>query len=69
MKMNTFIRPACPTCPDNYNRGEQVEWRVGYELTGQPGERNNKPGAEGGDVLGEQRALREEREIPPQGPL
>lgn len=52
MKMNTFARPNCPTCPVNYNKGEQVEWRVSYELTGQPGERNNKPGADGGDVLG-----------------
>lgn len=52
MKMHTYARPACPTCPDNYNKGEQVEWKVGYELTGQPGERNNKPGADGGDVLG-----------------
>ena len=52
MKMHTYARPACPTCPDNYNKGEQVEWKIGYELTGQPGERNNKPGADGGDVLG-----------------
>ena len=52
MKMSTYNRPACPTCPANYNRGEQVEWRIGYELTGIPGERNNKPGSAGGDVLG-----------------
>ena len=52
MKIEYFTRPACPTCPDNYNKGEQVEWKVGYELTGQPGERNNKPGVDGGDVLG-----------------
>lgn len=51
MKMKYFNRPNCPTCPDNYNRGEQVEWKIGYELTGQPSERNNRPGADGGDVL------------------
>lgn len=52
MKKNTFARPNCPKCPDGYNRGEQVEWRVGYELTGKPSERNNKPATTGGDVLG-----------------
>ena len=52
MKLNTYKRANCPNCPDNYNRGEQVEWRVGYELTGIPGERNNKPGSAGGDVDG-----------------
>lgn len=52
MKMNHFARANCPACPDGYNRGEQVEWKVGYELTGQPGERNNKAGSEGGDVNG-----------------
>jgi len=51
MKMNIYSRPACPACPANYNRGEQVEWRVGYEKTGVPGERNNKPASAGGDVL------------------
>lgn len=51
MKMNFFNRPNCPTCPESYNKGEQVEWRVGYELTGEPSKRNNKAGAEGGDVL------------------
>ena len=52
MKMNTYNRPNCPACPDDYNRGERVEWKVGYELTGEPSKRNNKPGSEGGDVLG-----------------
>jgi hypothetical protein len=51
MRKCTYARPNCPACPADYNRGEQVEWRVGYELTGEPGERNNKPGAAGGDVL------------------
>lgn len=51
MKKTTYTRPNCPACPAGYNRGEQVEWRVGYELTGEPSERNNKPGAAGGDVL------------------
>lgn len=51
MKMKNFARPNCPTCPESYNKGEQVEWKVGYELTGKPSERNNKPGADGGDVL------------------
>lgn len=51
MKMKNFARPNCPTCPIGYNKGEQVEWRVGYELTGKPSERNNKPATAGGDVL------------------
>lgn len=52
MKMISYSRPDCPNCPDNYNRGERVEWRIGYELTGEPGKRNNKPATDGGDVLG-----------------
>lgn len=52
MKKNTFARANCPACPANYNKGEQVEWKIGYELTGEPAVRNNKPGADGGDVLG-----------------
>lgn len=51
MRMKKFVRPNCPTCPTGYNKGEQVEWRVGYELTGEPSERNNKPATAGGDVL------------------
>ena len=51
MKMKFFARANCPTCPDGYNKGEQVEWKVGYELTGEPSERNNKPATAGGDVL------------------
>ena len=51
MKMNYFSRPNCPECPNGYNKGEQVEWRIGYELTGEPSERNNKPATAGGDVL------------------
>ena len=51
MEMKKFVRANCPTCPDGYNKGEQVEWRVGYELTGEPSERNNKPATAGGDVL------------------
>lgn len=47
-----YNRPNCPDYPDGYNKGEQVEWRVGYELTGEPSERNNKPATAGGDVLG-----------------
>lgn len=47
-----FFTTNCPKCPENYNRGEQVEWRIGYELTGTPSKRNNKPGSEGGDVDG-----------------
>ena len=50
MKKHTYARPACPACPLGYNKGEQVEWRVSYELTGEPSERNNKPGTAGGDV-------------------
>lgn len=52
MKLNTYKRANCPNCPDSYNKGEQVEWRVGYELTGVPSERNNRPGSDGGDVGG-----------------
>jgi hypothetical protein len=51
MKKIEYVRPNCPICPDGYNKGEQVEWRVGYELTGEPSERNNKPATAGGDVL------------------
>ena len=51
MKMQFFERSGCPECPIGYNKGEQVEWRVGYELTGEPSERNNKPATAGGDVL------------------
>lgn len=43
---------VCPPCPDNYNRGNIVEWRVGYELTGTPSKANNRKGCEGGDVDG-----------------
>ena len=50
MEMKKFERANCPECPEGYNKGEQVEWRVGYELTGEPSERNNKPGTAGGDV-------------------
>ena len=52
MKIEYFKRANCPEYPDGYNKGEQVEWRVGYELTGEPSERNNKPATAGGDVLG-----------------
>jgi hypothetical protein len=52
MKMNFFNRPNCPECPENYNGGQRVEWRVGYEKTGEPSRANNKPGSAGGDVLG-----------------
>ena len=40
-----FFTKNCPECPENYNNGEKVEWRIGYELTGTPSKRNNKPGA------------------------
>jgi hypothetical protein len=52
MKMFHYSRPACPAAPDNYNRGERVEWRVGYELNGVPAERNTRPAESGGDVNG-----------------
>jgi len=51
MKKVYFNLNNCPNCPDNYNKGEQVEWNVGYALTGKPSERNNKPAQNGGDVL------------------
>lgn len=50
MEIKYFTRENCPACPDGYNNGERVEWRVGYELTGEPSERNNKPATAGGDV-------------------
>lgn len=50
MKKIEYCRPNCPECPDGYNKGEQVEWRVGYELTGEPSKRNNKSAEQGGDV-------------------
>ena len=42
----------CPPAPANYNRGERVEWNVGYTLTGHPSERNNRAAQNGGDVEG-----------------
>lgn len=50
MKIEYFTRANCPECPETYNKGEQVEWRVGYELTGEPSKRNNKSAEQGGDV-------------------
>lgn len=50
MKKNIFTRPNCPEIPEGYNKGEIVEWRIGYELMGEPSPRNNKPAANGGDV-------------------
>lgn len=52
MRKAYYNRPNCPNCPEDYNNGERLEWAVGYELTGQPSERNNRPGTAGGDVLG-----------------
>ena len=45
-----YARAGCPIVPEGYNRGETVEWRAGYELTGTPSPRNNRPAAGGGDV-------------------
>lgn len=45
-----YERKNCPEVPEGYNRGEAVEWRMGYEKTGVPSPRNNKPATEGGDV-------------------
>ena len=50
MKIEYFTRANCPECPESYNNGEKVEWRVSYELTGKPSKRNNKPATNGGDV-------------------
>lgn len=52
MKIHYFTSQNCPECPSNYNKGERVEWRIGYELTGTPSARNNRPGSTGGDVAG-----------------
>ena len=46
-----FDLENCPQYPDNYNKGQIVEWRVGYALTGEPSKANNKPAEDGGDVL------------------
>ena len=50
MLLKFYKRANCPECPESYDKGEQVEWRVGYELTGEPSERNNRPATTGGDV-------------------
>ena len=50
MRKVFYTRANCPIAPSGYNKGERVEWRVGYELTGTPSERNNKPATAGGDV-------------------
>lgn len=50
MTQKFYSRSNCPSAPDGYNRGEIVEWKIGYELTGAPSPRNNKPATEGGDV-------------------
>ena len=50
MRKNFYVRKGCPEIPEGYNRGEAVEWRTGYELTGSPSYRNNRPAANGGDV-------------------
>jgi hypothetical protein len=50
MRKVHYTRSGCPKCPDNYNGGERLEWQIGYELTGTPNERNNKPAESGGDV-------------------
>ena len=47
-----YYTTTCPTCPTNYNKGQQVEWKVGYELTGTPAKANNRKGSEDGDVNG-----------------
>lgn len=50
MRIEYYERKNCPEIPEGYNKGEAVEWRVGYEKTGVPNQRNNKPATEGGDV-------------------
>lgn len=39
-----------PNAPVGYNKGETVEYKVGFTLTGIASERNNRPASEGGDV-------------------
>lgn len=51
MTKRFFKLNECPACPCGYNRGERVEWAIGYALTGEPSARNNKPAQAGGDVL------------------
>lgn len=50
MKIEYYKRANCPEIPEGYNKGEAVEWRIGYEKTGAPSLRNNKPATKGGDV-------------------
>jgi hypothetical protein len=50
MKTKYYERQNCPEIPEGYNKGEAVEWRIGYEKTGTPSLRNNKPAIQGGDV-------------------
>lgn len=52
MKKVMYTRANCPACPMGYNKGETVEWKIGYELTGTPSARNNKAGYTGGDING-----------------
>ena len=50
MKIKNYERKNCPKIPEGYNKGEAVEWRIGYEKTGAPSLRNNRPATTGGDV-------------------
>lgn len=51
MKKVFYTRANCPEIPEKYNKGNAVEWKVGYELTGIPSKANNRPAEMGGDVL------------------
>ena len=46
MKRVQYTRVGCPAWPDNYNKGNIVEWRVGYDKTGVPARANNRCGAD-----------------------
>lgn len=38
-------RSDCPTVPNGYNKGQSVQWRIGYELTGAPMACDNAKGS------------------------
>lgn len=54
MKKVEYTRANCPQVPTNYNKGQAVQWRVAYDLTGCAMKADNAKGCEGADVAGYQ---------------
>ena len=54
MKKIEYQRANCPSAPSNYNRGQALEWRIRYELTGATARADNRKGCEGADCNGYQ---------------